>query len=217
MRFAPLFFCVLNNMTGVYLGYHNQNFSVNANITVQVPNSGFYLKFGRIGSWENITTQVENEREMKRMGPPCGEPFVSVVSFSGYSGYIFDQNMNFVGGYLKDESFDLEFNAFYETGKVNRLSYKINNTLIANNLSLENGDIFIDSMIFEDFSDTNNLIVTLKTETGSPTVLAGNTGLYILSSDSFYLADNSNITINPQSTTTTAAPTTTTAAATTPA
>lgn len=166
------FFCVLNNMTGTYLGYHNQNFSVKADITIQVPTSGFSLKFGRIGSWA---------------GPPY-EPFVSVVEFSGYSGYIFDQDMNLIGGYLKDQPFDLEFHAFYQTGQGNRLSYKINETLIANNLQLENGDVFIDAMTFEDFGDRNNLFFTLKTETGSPTVLAGNTGLYILSSDGFYLA-----------------------------
>ena len=43
-------------------------------------------------------------------------------------------------------------------------------------------------MVFENYGDLNNLFFTLKTETGSPTVLAGNTGLYILSSEGFYLA-----------------------------
>lgn len=175
-------------MTGAYIGYHNQNFSVNANITIQIPTSGFSLKFGRIGSWENHITQVENEVEIRRMGPPCGEPFVSVVAFSGYSGYIFDQSGNLIGGYLKNEPFDLEFNAFYGTGQKNRLSYKINNTLIANNLPINSGDVFIDAMVFEDFGDRNNLYFKLKTETGSPTVIAGHTGLYILSSEGFYLA-----------------------------
>jgi hypothetical protein len=202
-------------MTGVYFGYHNQNLSVKASITIQVPNSGFSLKFGRIGSWENHEVRVEDETNIRRIGPPYGDPFVSVIEFSGYSGYIFDQNTNLIGGYLKDEPFDLEFNAFYRSGHDTRLSYKINDTLIANNLQLEpfsnfylqpngidyylspngesyyeypSGDAFMDAMIFEDYGDRNNLFLTLKQETGSPTVLAGHTGLYILSSEGFYLA-----------------------------
>jgi hypothetical protein len=55
-------------------------------------------------------------------------------------------------------------------------------------LQVATGDVFIDSMLFEDYGDLNNLFFTLKQETGSPTVLAGNTGLYILSSNGFYLA-----------------------------
>lgn len=158
-------------MTGVYLGYHNQNFSVNANITIEVPASGFSLRFGRIGSWA---------------GPPY-DPFVSVVEFSGYSGYIFDQDMNMVGGYIKGQPFNLKFDAFYGSGQENRLSYKINDTLIANDLKVDSGDVFIDAMTFEDYENQNNLFFTLKTETGSPTLIAGNTGLYILSSEGFYL------------------------------
>ena len=157
-------------MTGTYIGYHNQNFYVDANITIEVPDSGFSLKFGRLGSWA---------------GPPY-EPFISVIEFSGYSGYIFDQSMNMVGGYLKSQPFNLKFNAFYGSGQKNRLSYSINETLIANNLQVATGDVFIDSMLFEDYTD-NTIFFNLKTETGSPTVLAGNTGLYILSSNGFYL------------------------------
>ncbi len=183
----PLF-RVLINMTGVYLGYHNQNFSAKADITIKVPNSGFSLKFGRIGSWENHIISIENGVDIRRMGPPCGDPFQTVIAFSGYSGYIFDQNRNLIGGYLKDEPFDLEFHAFYGTGQKNRLSYKINETLIANNLPIPSGDVFIDAVIFEDYGDSNNLFFTLKTETGSPTVIAGHTGLYLLSSQGFYLA-----------------------------
>ncbi len=168
----PLF-RVLINMTGAYFGYHNQNFSVDASITIRVPNSGFCLKFGRAGSFV----------------APTYEPFQTVIAFSGYSGYIFDQDRNLIGGYLKNEPFNLEFHSFYRTGQNgNRLSYKINETLIANNLQIENGDIFVDAMVFEDYGGSNNLSFTLKTETGSPTVLAGNTGLYILSSEGFYLA-----------------------------
>ena len=182
------FFRVLINMTGVYFGYHNQNFSVKADITIKVPNSGFSLKFGRIGSWENHITRIEEDINIRYIGSPYGSPFQTVVAFSGYSGYIFDQDRNLIGGYLKDEPFDLEFHAFYGTGQKNRMSYKINETLIANNLLIPSGDVFIDAMIFEDYGDRNNLFFTLKTETGSPTVIAGNTGLYLLSSQGFYLA-----------------------------
>ena len=175
-------------MTGVYFGYHNQNFSVKADITIKVPNSGFSLKFGRIGSWENHITRIEEDINIRYIGSPYGSPFQTVVAFSGYSGYIFDQDRNLIGGYLKDEPFDLEFHAFYGTGQKNRMSYKINETLIANNLLIPSGDVFIDAMIFEDYGDRNNLFFTLKTETGSPTVIAGNTGLYLLSSQGFYLA-----------------------------
>jgi hypothetical protein len=182
------FFRVLINMTGVYIGYHNQNFSVKADITIKVPNSGFSLKFGRIGSWENHIIRIEDGKDIRRIGPPYGHPFVSVIEFSGYSGYIFDQNRNLIGGYLKNEPFDLEFHAFYGTGQKNRLSYKINETLIANDLLIPSGDVFIDAMIFEDYDDRNNLFFTLKQETGSPIAIAGHTGLYILSSNGFYLA-----------------------------
>jgi hypothetical protein len=202
-------------MTGVYFGYHNQNLSVKASITIQVPNSGFSLKFGRIGSWENnMKPAFEDQSNTRTIGPPYGDPFVSVIEFSGYSGYIFDQDANLIGGYLKDQPFDLEFHAFYGSGQDTRLSYKINDTLIANNLQLEpfsnfylqpngidyiypkwrillrisSGDAFMDAMIFEDYGDRNNLFLTLKQETGSPTVIAGHTGLYILSSEGFYLA-----------------------------
>ena len=175
-------------MTGVYFGYHNQNLSVKASITIQVPNSGFSLKFGRIGSWENHEVRVEDGTNIRRIGPPNGDPFVSVIEFSGYSGYIFDQDANLIGGYLKDQPFDLEFHAFYGSGQDNRLSYKINDTLISNNLQLDSGDLFIDAMLFEDYGERNNLFFALEQETGSPTVIAGQTGLYILSSEGFYLA-----------------------------
>jgi hypothetical protein len=175
-------------MTGVYFGYHNQNLSVKASITIQVPNSGFSLKFGRIGSWENNIATFEGQSNTRTIGPPYGDPFVSVIEFSGYSGYIFDQDANLIGGYLKDQPFDLEFHAFYGSGQDNRLSYKINDTLIANNLQLDSGDVFIDAMLFEDYGERNNLFFALEQETGSPTVIAGQTGLYILSSEGFYLA-----------------------------
>jgi hypothetical protein len=157
-------------MTGQYIGFHNQNFAGTASITVQVPDSGFSLKFGRVGSWAS---------------PPY-DPFVEVVSFSGYSGYLFDQRGNMVGGYLKGDQFDLEFDVFYGSGQLNRMSYKINNVLIANNIPINSGDVFIDAVIFEDYGDQNNLFMPMKFETGSPTAIAGNTGLYLLA-DGFYL------------------------------
>lgn len=159
-------------MTGKYIGYHNKNFSAQADINIGVPESGFVIQFGRIGSW----------------GDPPFETFSPVISFSGYSGYIFDQDQNMVGGYLKGQPISIDLDAFYGTGQVNRLSYKINNVLISNNTPVASGDVFIDSMLFEDYGGLNYLNLILKTETGSPTVLAGNTGLYILSSDGFYLA-----------------------------
>ena len=66
---APLF-RVLINMTGVYFGYHNQNLSVKASITIQVPNSGFSLKFGRIGSWENNIATFEDQSNTRTIWPP---------------------------------------------------------------------------------------------------------------------------------------------------
>lgn len=159
-------------MTGTYLGYHNQNFAAEADIIVQVPDSGFVLHFGRIGSWA---------------GPPY-ETFTPVISFSGCSGYLFDQEQNLIGGYLKDQRVSLEIDAFYGISQLNRLSYKVNGTLVANNRPIASGDVFIDAMLFEDYDGQNTLNMTLFAEDGSPTVLAGNTGLYLLSSEGFYLA-----------------------------
>jgi hypothetical protein len=179
-------------MTGQYIGYHDKNFYVNANIRILVPQSGFVFQFGRIGSWEGWPSAI-GELGIDVPLPSGADPqtpfslFTPVISFSGISGYIFDQYQNLIGGYLKDEPFDLEFNAFYNTGQRNRMSYKINGTLIANNIPIPSGDVFIDSVVFEDYGDLNNLFFTMKQETGSPTVIAGFTGSYLIA-DGFYLA-----------------------------
>lgn len=156
-------------MTGQHIGYQNQNFSFSADISVGIPESGFQLAFGKKGS----------------VDPPF-DPFTNVVEFSGVSGYLFDQSGRFFGGYQKNKTFTITGDVFHTAGDGNRFSYGTSDYLVANNVEIPSG--FIDSVIFEDYDGQNTLIMDLNLETGSPVVLADNTGLYLLSSEGYYLA-----------------------------
>lgn len=161
-------------MKGYRLGYHNQDFVFNASFQVCNTDTGFVFQIGK-----------------------SGDSFYPVVSFSGYSGYIFDQSGSFVHGYRKNELINISGNYFYgdtfvsgnplvdETG-IARLSYFINDNLIANNISGQTG--FFDTVTFEDYGCDALFSLEYVLETGSPCVLADNTGTYLLSSEGYYLA-----------------------------
>lgn len=161
-------------MKGERIGYHNQNFSFNASIQISAPESGFSLKIGR-----------------------TGDPFYTAVALSGYSGYIFDQSGNFVHGYRQNEVVNFSGNYFFgpsvdtgnplvdETG-IARFSYFIDDILICNNITGPTG--FIDTILFEDQGGENTLAIDLFLDTGSPCVIADDTGTYILSSEGYYLS-----------------------------
>jgi hypothetical protein len=163
-------------MKGYNLGYHNKSFSFNASIAVSVPESGFSMEIGKTG---------ENS-------------FDPVVSFSGYSGYLFDQSGLLVHGYRQNQVFNVSGNYFYgdaydsgdnvfeDSTGIARFSYFINDNLIRNNISGQTG--FIDSIIFEDYGNQNTLSIEIFLDTGSPCVIADNTGTYTLSSEGYYLA-----------------------------
>lgn len=149
-----------------FVEYTNVSFTFNADISVGT--TGFLLQIGRTGDLN------------------------SSVSFSGYSGYLFDQSGSMFGGYQRSKKFNISGNYFFgqynKTDKilndeeaVCRLSYYLNDTLIANNI-LTTG--FIDAVSFSGQS----MNFTLTTDTGASTVLCDEGTNYLLSSDNYYLS-----------------------------
>lgn len=68
-------------------------------------------------------------------GKNSGEFFETGFGFFGRSGYIFDSNNFFFGGYSENETFNISCNFLPE----NRVSYYFNNKLIKNNLISNTG------------------------------------------------------------------------------
>ena len=149
-------------MKGYNLGFQDQSFSFAADITVGVPQSGFLFQIGQSGS-----------------------NYFSNVSFSGISGYIFDQSGNFFGGYQKGIPFKISGNYFFDD-HTGRYSYYYNNVLVANNIHGSTG--FVDNVRFEDYGDLNSAYIYVAKEDGSPTLFADNSGVYLISSDGFWLS-----------------------------
>lgn len=154
-------------MKAIDFGYYNQNFIFNAEISVSAPESGFVFQIARTG--ENPTT-----------GNNLSDSY-PLVSFSGYSGYIFDQSGDLVSSYRQNEDIRISGNYFYgeqsssgkvtfdETG-VGRFSFFINDVLIKNNISGQTG--FFDTIYFDTQSGENVLsIYDFLIEGGSPCVL----------------------------------------------
>ena len=163
-------------MKSELIGYHNQDFAFSASIQVGLPESGFSLEFVR-----------------------TGDPIYPVMSFSGQSGFIFDQSGYFVGGYRKDQTINISGNYFFgdvsesnglisDDNATGRLSYYLNNTLIANNINGPTG--FFDTVMFEDYGDLNKISLSIIKATGSPTVIMDSNSVYLLSSESYYLASS---------------------------
>lgn len=160
-------------MKSIDLGYYNQDFVFNAQIQIAEVDSGFSFNIGQTGQ----------------------EP---IVSFSGYSGYIFDQSGDLIGGYRKNQAINISGNYFYgdvsSTGNVvfdgtgnGRFSYFVNNNLIRNNISGQTG--FYDTISFNSQNDQNILTLSMDISTGSPCVLKSSEGDYLFpSEDDFYLA-----------------------------
>ena len=151
-------------MKDYLLGYTNVDFSFNSDIVVRVPESGFLLQLGQTGT-----------------------NFYPVVSFSGVSGYIFDRRGDFVGGYVKNETFSLSGNYNYlssGTEATGRLSYYINKTLIANNLYSTG---FIDTIRFEGYTDDTTSNISIVLDTGDVMALMDVSGVYLQGSGGEYL------------------------------
>ena len=151
-------------MQDYLFGFTNVDFSFNADIAVQVPESGFLLQLGQTGN-----------------------DFHASISFSGASGYIFDQSGDLVGGYMKNEAFSISGNYFFDGNDVDsagRLSYFINDTLIANNVGSTG---FIDCIRFEGHTDDTIGNISIVRDTGDFTALMDSEGVYLLSSDDYFL------------------------------
>lgn len=163
-------------MKGYPLGYSNQNLSFSADLYVGFSSSGFSFELGK-----------------------TGDPFYSTISFSGYSGYIFDQSGDFVGGYKRGQNINISGNYFFgdlatsgneivDDFSTGRLSYYINNKLICNNISGPTG--FFDTILFEDYDGVNTMSLEVILEDGSPTALQDSDQFYLISSDGYYLCSN---------------------------
>lgn len=163
-------------MKGYSLGYHNQDLVFSADIFIGEPELGFSFEIGK-----------------------TGDPFYPVASFSGHSGYIFDQSGFFIGGYRKNQTINISGNYFFgdvtQSGRVStddnatgRLSYYINDILIANNINGPTG--FFDTILFNDQSGNNTLSLTLTPQTGSPTILLDKNSVRITSSEGYYFSTN---------------------------
>ncbi len=159
-------------MQSSFIGYHNQNLAFTANIQVNSP-SGFIFHLSK-----------------------TGEFIYDVVSFSGFSGYIFDQMGNFVGGYRKNELINISGNYIYgphlNTGALtvddnspSRLSYYLNNKLISNSISGQTG--YFDTVRFENYG-LNTMNFDYIKQTGSPNVIVDSGYFPIESSEGYYLA-----------------------------
>jgi len=159
-------------MKGSPLGYHNRNFVFSADIQINSP-SGFALHLSK-----------------------TGDPIYNVVSFSGYSGYIFDQRGYFIGGYRKNQVINISGNYFFgdvtQTGSVvydddtdSRFSYFLNNRLISNCISGQSG--YFDTVLFEDYG-ANTLNFNHIKETRSPNIIVDVSGVPIQSSEGYFLA-----------------------------
>ena len=151
-------------MQDYLFGFTNVDFSFNADISVRVPESGFLLQLGQTGS-----------------------DFHASVSFSGMSGYIFDEEGSMVGGYMKNEAFSISGNYFFDGNDVDsagRLSYYIDDTLIANNLPSTG---FMDCIRFEGYTDDNIGSISIVRDTGDFMALMDSEGVYLLSSEGNFL------------------------------
>lgn len=145
-------------------GFTNVNFSFNANIAVRTPESGFSLQLGQTGS-----------------------DFYPVISFSGYSGYIFDQRGFMVGGYIKNEAFAISGNYSTESSELEsagRLSYYIDDVLISNNVSSTG---FIDCIRFEGYSDEITADINIIRDTGEFDAIMSADAFYLHSLDNLFL------------------------------
>lgn len=78
-----------------------------------------------------------------------GDGFINTgFIFSGYEGYIFDQNNKFIGGYSKD----IPFNISVHMRSDGSYSYFIDEVLIANNVV---GEINLDLIEFDKHGDSS--------------------------------------------------------------
>lgn len=117
-------------MKGAAIGHHDQPFSFNAEISLKVPQSGFYLKIGQTGA-----------------------SFYPNVSFSGVSGYLFDKSGVFFGGFQKNVPFSISGDFFFNEANP-RYSYYYDGLLVSNNVY--GGTGFIDTVVFEDYGSDSS-------------------------------------------------------------
>jgi hypothetical protein len=113
---------------------------ITSNLIIRSPESGFSLLFG------NSTGEAH---------------FDAYFGFSGYSGYVFDSEGMFFGGYRSGFNFSIESHIF--TGE-NRVSYFFNNTIMNNNLLVANST-GINKVEFEKYGDSSvslNVIDSVK-------------------------------------------------------
>lgn len=142
------------------------DYSFNAAITVRNPTSGFYFAIGESGA---------------------GGTFSESVAFSGYSGYVFDQEKDFVGGYKSGIAFQISGVVF--GGSDIKMAYYINEHLIKNNVDI-NDSLNPDTIVFENYGSGILKLTLQERSTRNSTYLVSSDPFILESSNNFFFVTN---------------------------
>lgn len=179
------------SLSGVLSG----SYSFHADVSIHAPTSGFSFKLG-LTTGTNvedsgilltegflpILTESGGAIEIEGGNTGSFSVFTESVAFSGYSGYIFDQERDLIGGYQSGDIISFSGVVFDESEL--RMSYYLNDKLIKNNLELSWP--FIDTIIFDNGgSGSMNFNVVERFDSEDDQVV------YLQSSDGYLLMTSS--------------------------
>ncbi len=116
--------------------------------------------------------------------------FSTGFSFSGYSGYLFDQSGNLFGGYYSGTQFDLNLH-FFEQDK--RISYFYDDVLMANNIYCKSNSLILDTIEFDKINNSTVNIANILENEAAFFYLKDNSGILLVSSDNKLLGTNIDI------------------------
>lgn len=152
-------------MKDYFIGYNNVDFSFNLDFTVTNSTSGFLFQIGQ-----------------------TGEIFKPVISFSGNSGYIFDQVGDMIGGYISYVPQSISGNYFYSAPNnqesSGRLAFFMNQKLVANNVTATG---FFDCIRFEKYNDDVFYAFSFQKNTGDINSLNDSGAFYLKSNNGEFL------------------------------
>jgi hypothetical protein len=137
---------------------------INTNFIINSPESGFSFYLGNLNN----------------------DYFTTGFGFYGYSGFIFDHDNNFFGGYSSGVQFTLNCNLF---DAEKRVSYFYNDVLMSNNLLYKNGSLVTNCIEFDKINNSTALIsindkIEIIQDLDS---IADYNGIYLISSDNMLL------------------------------
>jgi hypothetical protein len=143
-----------------------ESFAIDAGLTINSPESGFSFSLG-YRSGDNL--------------------FLPSVSFSGYSGYLFDKNNNLFGGYYSGKQFSIKMYFFKDQG---RISYYYDNTLVSNNIPY-NAFYPINAIEFNKINDSQASVLIEDLRNSNFYYLYDFNGNSLISLDNIVLKTNS--------------------------